>query len=177
MCTCVHASVCASLWHSQQQKEKPLTVLLYDNTNMPEHPSPLVSVLLSVHCHRDCRGYQGRGAQDIHRFLHTVPEHSFTPLSKSTLPWYNCHGWRGIKTKTIIYHCHGWWGIKTKTISIYGWWGIKTKSIYLSSPKYIIQWTEKYASVRKTLSGYEQRLYISISLYIISIHTLRNRLF
>ena len=103
MCTCVHASVCTSLWHSQQQKEKPLTVLLCDSNNMPEHPSPFISVLLYVHCHWDHRGYQGRGAQDIHLFLHAVPEHSSTPHSKSTLPWYNCHGWWGTKTKTIIY--------------------------------------------------------------------------
>ena len=150
MCTCVHASVCTSLWHSQQQKEKPLTVLLCDSNNMPEHPSPFISVLLYVHCHWDHRGYQGRGAQDIHLFLHAVPEHSSTPHSKSTLPWYNCHGWWGTKTKTIIY------------LFIY----LVQNTLY-NEQNSMHQWEKHWVGMNR---GY-------ISIYIISIHTLRNRLF
>ena len=62
-------------------------------------------------------------------------------------PWYNCHGWLGVKNQISIflswspwYNCHGWLGVKNQ-LSIFlswspwynchGWLGIKKSTIYL----------------------------------------------
>ena len=45
----------------------------------------------------------------------------FSNRSTSSLPWYNCHGWLGVKKQQVPslpwYNCHGWLGVKKQTSS------------------------------------------------------------